>query len=227
MKSDEADRGGLGIDLVQRLDHLTVARPSVCLRPVVRRPREPGCLASALHRDPVLLGHDPDCFARGGRRQSFRPRTSLIAAFSRARSAYMRLSLAFSTSSSFRRLSSATEAPPYFDFPVVVRGLADPVLPQDLRDRQSCLAFLKNRHDLRFAELRLLHRTSPDSKSCQKSPLANVYWSGALTRPHDDAAAKDGSSLSGSSGRLHPSRRRQFEGFMGVEGVEARTWPVL
>src|SRR5690606_36127 len=103
-------------DLVQRFDHLAVARSSICFRSVVRRPREPGCLASALHRDPVLLGHDPDRFALGGRRQSFRPRTSLIAAFSRARSAYMRLSLAFSTSSSFSRLSSATDAPPYFDF---------------------------------------------------------------------------------------------------------------
>jgi len=65
--------------------------------------------------------------------------------------------------------------------PVVVRRLADPVLPEDLRHRHAGLAFLKNRHDLRLAELRLLHRTSPDSKSCQKSPLANVYRSGELT----------------------------------------------
>jgi hypothetical protein len=41
--------------------------------------------------------------------------TPLIAAFSRARSAYMRLSFAFSASSSLIRFSSFTETPPYFE----------------------------------------------------------------------------------------------------------------
>src|SRR6478672_13534879 len=44
---------------------------------------------------------------------SFRFRTSLMAAFSSARSAYIRFSFAFSTSSSRSRFTSETDAPPY------------------------------------------------------------------------------------------------------------------
>ena len=47
-----------------------------------------------------------------GRRCSSRDRTSLIAAFSSANSAYMRLSLEFSASSSVIRFSSLTVTPP-------------------------------------------------------------------------------------------------------------------
>src|SRR5688572_32516636 len=47
------------------------------------------------------------------RRYSFRFRTSLMAAFSSARSAYIRFSFAFSTSSSCSRFTSDTDAPPY------------------------------------------------------------------------------------------------------------------
>src|SRR5581483_975484 len=45
---------------------------------------------------------------------SFRFRTSLMAAFSSARSASIRFSLAFSASSSRSRFTSDTDAPPYF-----------------------------------------------------------------------------------------------------------------
>src|SRR5581483_10461419 len=45
---------------------------------------------------------------------SFRFRTSLMAAFSSARSAYIRFSFAFSASSSRNRFTSDTDAPPYF-----------------------------------------------------------------------------------------------------------------
>lgn len=55
------------------------------------------------------LGHLP----LPGRLYSFLDRTSLIAAFSSASSAYMRLSFAFSASSSFIRFSSETDTPPY------------------------------------------------------------------------------------------------------------------
>src|SRR5688572_20980967 len=44
---------------------------------------------------------------------SFRFSTSLMAAFSRARSAYIRFSFAFSASSSRSRFTSDTDAPPY------------------------------------------------------------------------------------------------------------------
>src|SRR4051812_10600756 len=47
------------------------------------------------------------------RRYSFRARTSLIAAFSSARSAYIRFSVAFSASSSRNRFTSGTETPAY------------------------------------------------------------------------------------------------------------------
>ena len=48
-----------------------------------------------------------------GRRYHFRAKTSLMAAFSSARSAYIRFSFAFSPSSSRSRFTSDTEAPAY------------------------------------------------------------------------------------------------------------------
>src|SRR5215470_16353993 len=101
-------------DGVQRGDHVAIPPQPRPRRPVVRRPRQPHGLAGAPHRDPVLLHQHRQDFPFRGRRHRFRLRTSLIAAFSRARSAYIRLSLAFSASSSFSRFSSATEAPAYF-----------------------------------------------------------------------------------------------------------------
>src|SRR5215510_10211775 len=62
----------------------------------------------------MLVHQHRQDFAFRGRRHRFRLRTSLMAAFSSASSAYIRFSLAFSASSSFNRLSSATEAPAYF-----------------------------------------------------------------------------------------------------------------
>ena len=82
---------------------------------------------------------------------AFGSRTSLIAAFSSARSAYIRLSLAFSASSSFSRFSSSTDAPAYFDPPLEVGRLADAVLPQQLRDRDPAFALLQDRDDLALA----------------------------------------------------------------------------
>src|SRR5882762_2934441 len=97
---------------VNRLDHRRIPRCPTHPRPVVRRPRQPGNLASTQYRQTFLLGHHPDRLALGRRRQSFRLSTSLIAEFSNARSAYIGLSLAFSASSSFRRFNSAILAPP-------------------------------------------------------------------------------------------------------------------
>src|SRR5262249_44874016 len=103
-----------GHDVVQGGDHVGIPPQPRPRRRVVRRPRQPHGLTGAPHRDPVLLHQHRQDFTSRGRRHRFRPRTSLIAAFSRARSAYIRLSLAFSASSSFNRFSSATEAPAYF-----------------------------------------------------------------------------------------------------------------
>ena len=62
-----------------------------------------------------MLAHQPlDDLPLRERRYSFRWSTSLIAAFSKARSAYIRFSFAFSASSSFSRFNSPTDAPAYF-----------------------------------------------------------------------------------------------------------------
>lgn len=82
----------------------------------MRRPRQPGYLASAPYRQTLFLGHDPDHLALGRRRQSFRLNTSLIAEFSNAKSAYIRFSLAFAASSSRSRFNSGNPAPAYSDF---------------------------------------------------------------------------------------------------------------
>ena len=50
---------------LQRCNYLRIADHGVDPRPVVRRPRQPGCLASANDWQTVLLGHDADRFALG------------------------------------------------------------------------------------------------------------------------------------------------------------------
>src|SRR5262252_3095159 len=103
-----------GHDVVQRGDHIGVPSQPGARRPVIRRPRQPHHLAGAPNRHAVLLHQHRQDFAFRGRRHGFRLKTSLIAAFSSASSAYIRFSLAFSASSSFNLLSSATDAPAYF-----------------------------------------------------------------------------------------------------------------
>src|SRR5713101_4438601 len=103
-----------GDHLIQRADDVGVPPQPGARRPIVRRPRQPHRLAGAPHRHAVDLHQYRQGFAFRGRRHRFRLRTSLIAAFSRASSAYIRLSFVFSASSSFSRFSSSTEAPAYF-----------------------------------------------------------------------------------------------------------------
>ncbi len=94
-----------------------------------------------------MLSHDHlGSLTLHGRRYSVRDNTSLIAAFSSDNSAYMGLSLAFSTSSFFIRFSSLTGAPPYFDrhLKYEVRCAANnAVLRHRLRNRYADLPFLQ------------------------------------------------------------------------------------
>src|SRR5438093_11060419 len=109
----------LGVALhhgVQRCDHGPISLHSRLGRPIVRRPREPSDPAGVLNRQTALLHEDPRRLPPRGRRYSFRLSTSLIAAFSSARSVYIRFSFAFSASSSRSRFKSATVAPAYFRF---------------------------------------------------------------------------------------------------------------
>jgi hypothetical protein len=50
---------------IDRRDHLGIPLRPIRYRLVVRRPRQPGYLASANNRQTMLLGQDPDCFAFG------------------------------------------------------------------------------------------------------------------------------------------------------------------
>src|SRR6266849_1384118 len=100
-------------DVRQRRDHRRVSSTRWNWRPVVRRPREPHRATRPLHRQLVLTHEHLGDLSLRERPYSFRFRTSLIAAFSSARSAYIRFNLAFSASSSRSRFTSDTEAPPY------------------------------------------------------------------------------------------------------------------
>ena len=81
-----------------------------------------------------------------------------MAAFSSARSAYIRFSFAFSASSSRSRLTSDTDAPPYLLRHLKnVALLTDPVLPQQVRHRYAALGVLEHRDVLGLAEFRLAH----------------------------------------------------------------------
>ena len=97
----------------QRRDHRGISPARRQRRLVVRRAREPHHAAGSLDRELVLAHQHLGDLSLRGRPYSFRFRTSLIAAFSSARSAYMRFSFAFSASSSRSRLTSETDAPPY------------------------------------------------------------------------------------------------------------------
>ena len=104
-----------GHDGIERTNHFGVSFGCQYWPFLVRRPRQASNLTSAHNRQSGL--HQlPDYLASGRRRQNFRFKTFLIAAFSSARSAYMRLSLAFSASSSRNRVSSDTSTPEYLLF---------------------------------------------------------------------------------------------------------------
>ncbi len=51
-------------DFVERSNNLMIAIASI-YRPVIRRPRQPGCSASARHPQPVFVSQNPDRFALG------------------------------------------------------------------------------------------------------------------------------------------------------------------
>ena len=82
-------------------------------RLVVRRPRQPHHATGSLYWQPMLLYQHLSQLSLRGRPDNVRCRTSLMAACSSARSAYIRLSLACSASSSRSCRTSDTDAPPY------------------------------------------------------------------------------------------------------------------
>src|SRR5690606_10205603 len=97
----------------QGVDDHGVSMRRIVWRPVVRRPRQPHHATGPLHGELVLLNQHGGDLALRGRPYSFRWSTSLMAAFSSAKSAYIRFSRAFSVSSSRSRFTSDTVAPPY------------------------------------------------------------------------------------------------------------------
>ena len=101
---------------IERVDHLGILLLRQRRRLVVRRPRQACGPAGSCDRQAMLGHHGRDHLPLRGRRQNFFASTSLIAAFSSARSAYMRLSRAFSASSSRMRVRSETVAPAYLLF---------------------------------------------------------------------------------------------------------------
>jgi len=106
----------LGNNLIERVNHWRVLGRPVHCGFVERRPRETHDLASFGLGDLMVLNHHHDRRSLCCRRYNFRDKTSLIAEFSKASSANMRLSLPFSASRSLIRLSSLAETPAYLLF---------------------------------------------------------------------------------------------------------------
>lgn len=109
-RSSPAHNGHPGIALhqgFQRFDRRRIAFQRGTGKLVVCRPRQSRDATGPLHRQRVLQSRRD--FPFRGRRHGFRWRMSLIAALSSASSVYIRFSLAFSASSSRRRLRSDTE----------------------------------------------------------------------------------------------------------------------
>ena len=102
-----------GHDVGERRDHGRI--PTMCRhrRPIVRRPRQVYDLTGPSDWQLMFPHQHLGDLSFRGRRYNFRAKTSLIAAFSNAKSAYICFSFAFSPSSSRRRFTSATDAPAY------------------------------------------------------------------------------------------------------------------
>ena len=62
--------------------------------------------------------------------------------------------------------------------PVVVRGIRDAVLPAKVFHLRACIRFFKGRDDLRLGESGSFHLESPDSSSCQKTPISTCRSKG-------------------------------------------------
>ena len=118
-----------GHDVGERRDHGRI--PTMCRhrRPIVRRPRQVYDLTGPSDWQLMFPHQHLGDLSFRGRRYNFRAKTSLIAAFSNARSAYICFSFAFSPSSSRRRFTSATDAPAYLLRHLKNVRAADAVLP--------------------------------------------------------------------------------------------------
>src|SRR5512143_1529352 len=112
----EAPAGVLGDEGVQSVDDRRLPDRPGHGGLVACRPRETYDPASSDARQAVLTDQHRDRAALGGRRHNFRDSTSLIAAFSSAKSAYIRFSRLFSASSSLTCFSSLTDMPAYLLF---------------------------------------------------------------------------------------------------------------
>src|SRR5690606_1021394 len=128
------------------------------------RPGEPNHVTGPAQRPLVLLQEEAHGVALLRRPYSFLAIRSFIAALSRASSAYIRLSLAFSASSSFTRRSSDASMPPYFDFFIQPPG--GEKMPESstywvstdrrsLRSEHGIRGVMDLRGDLRLSQLQL------------------------------------------------------------------------
>ena len=101
-------------------------------RPIVRRPRQPHDVTGAANGQLGRFDQRLNRLSFRGRRYHFRAKTSLMAAFSSASSAYIRFSLACSPSSSRSRFTSDTDAPAYVLRHLKNVGLANPMAAQQI-----------------------------------------------------------------------------------------------
>lgn len=106
---------------------------------------------------------------KAGKLQPFFWITDFSASLSRLRSATSCFSRRFSSSSLFSRCASATYMPPNFDFHLVKRRRAAPVLTAQLHRPHPSRMLLQDPHDLLSAEPALLHPASSRSH-CKRTP---------------------------------------------------------
>jgi hypothetical protein len=100
-------------DVVEHSKHWRILGYPVHRGYVQRRPRETQNPSSFASGDVVIRHHTFQRCALGCRRHIFRDKTSLIAAFTRASSAYIFLRQLFSASRSLTRLNSFADMPAY------------------------------------------------------------------------------------------------------------------
>jgi hypothetical protein len=131
-----------------------------------------------------------------------------MAAFSMARSAYIRLSFAFSTSSSRSRFHVGHRGGPVLAPPFQERGLADAVLPKQIRHRHAALRVLQDADNLGLAELPPRPPLSSGDRGNQldfpaastTSPRPNPPWRSAPPSPSNSRmAASSAAGLRGMS----------------------------
>ena len=152
----EAPATVLSHEPLEHVDDRRVPHRGVHRWDVPGRSRQSGDAAGAADREPMLCRQDLDDLPTRGRRHSFRLRTPLMAAFSKAKSVHP-LQLCVFRFQFLHALQVRDRRAGVLRLPIEVSGPTDAVLPYQLGQRDPRIAVFQDVDDLTFSESGLSH----------------------------------------------------------------------